>query len=240
MTLHIEQSVTPHAEGWWTWAVWLAGPPEVLAEVEAVEYILHPTFPDPVRKVTDRDTNFRLEARGWGEFQLKARVHIDDSEDILLEHWLELDDIAPAKGLESYTYRSRLPRRTVDRPLLFVSSAVADMNFTYELKDALEDEGMEVLMGQDLDDDQPIETLLATERRSIQAGLFVVSDIYNPSQDREFWAFYKYEISSVVVEIGEHRDLPDKMENLPRFQVSDISEAENVAANIAQQILSDH
>jgi hypothetical protein len=236
MTLHIEQSVTPHAEGWWVWAVWLAGPPEILAEVEAVEYILHPTFPDPVRKVTDRVSNFRLEAQGWGEFQLKARVHIDDADDILLAHWIELDDIAPTKGIESYTYRSRLPRKTIDRPLLFVSSAVADMNFTYELKDALEDEGLEVLMGQDLDDDQPIETLLATERRSIQAGLFVVSEIFNPSQDREFWAFYKYEISSVVVEIGENRELPDKMEDLPRFQVNDISETENVAVNIAQQI----
>ncbi len=238
-TLHLQQSVRPHVEGWWDWSVWLAGDADDLDEVEWVEYILHATFPDPVRKISSRATNFRLNARGWGEFQLKARVHLDDDRQLMLEHWVELDDEITPGDLEAYNYRSRIPRKTADRPLLFISSALDDMNFTYELKDALEEEGLEVLMGQDLDDDQPIETLLETERRYIQAGLFVVSDIDNPMLDREFWAFYKYKISSVVVELGMHPNLPDKMENLPRFQINDLAETEGVAASIARRIRAD-
>jgi len=236
MTLQIRQAVTPHDEGWWDWAVWLDGPEDELDNVEYVEYILHSTFQNPVEKVFDRDSHFRLQARGWGEFSIKVRVYLDDDEVIKLEHWLELDDIAPTKGVENYISSSRIPRKSAGQPLLFVSSAMADMKFTYALKDALENMGLEVLMGQDLDDDQPLEVLLETERRSIQAGLFVISDIRNPMLDRDFWAIYKHEISSVVVQIGDPRDLPDKMEDLPRFQIKDISETEQVASSIARRI----
>ena len=99
MNLEVKQSVTPHDQGWWDWSVWLDGPAEELDEIKYVEYVLHPTFSPPTRKVSDRDTNFRLDARGWGEFNIKIRVHTDDDdEDVtVLEHWLELDEIAPTK-----------------------------------------------------------------------------------------------------------------------------------------------
>ena len=236
MTLQIRQAATPNEEGWWDWAVWLDGSPNELNQVDYVEYVLHPTFPNPVKKVNDRGTNFRLQARGWGEFNIKVRLHLDDDEVIMLEHWLELDEIAPTRGVESYSMRSRYRKMSSDHPLLFVSSAMADMKFTYALKSALEEEGLEVLMGQDLDDDQPLEIFLETQRRSIQAGLFVVSDIRNPSLIREYWVIQKSKISSMVVQIGDPRDLPDEMEDLPRFQVKDVSETEFVAASIAQRV----
>ena len=80
MNLEIQQEVTPHDEGWWDWAIWLEGPADELEEVEFVEYILHPTFPNPVRKVSNRATKFRMATRGWGEFNIRARVHLDNDE----------------------------------------------------------------------------------------------------------------------------------------------------------------
>ncbi len=235
MTLQIRQNVTPNSEGWWDWAIWLDGSQDELAEVTSVEYVLHPTFSNPVQQVKDRSTNFRLQARGWGEFNIKARVHLD-GDVIMLEHWLELDEIAPTRGVASYSMRSRYRKMSSEHPLLFVSSAIADMEFTYALKAALEEEGVEVLMDQDLDDDQPLEIFLETQRREIQAGLFVVSDIRNPSLIREYWVIQKSKISSMVVQIGEPHDLPDEMEDLPRFQIKDVSETEFVAASIAQRV----
>ncbi len=237
MILQIKQSATPNEEGWWDWAIWLDGPPDELSAVNWVEYILHPTFPNPVKKVKDHSTHFRLQARGWGEFNIKVRVHLeDDDETIMLDHWLELDQVAPTRGVESYSMRSRYRKMSPEHPLLFVSSSIADMEFTYALKAALEEEGVEILMGQDLDDDQPLEIFLETQRREIQAGLFVISDIRNPSLIREYWLIQKSEISSMVVQIGEPHDFPDELEDLPRFQIKDVSETETVAASIAQRV----
>ena len=49
-----------------------------LDEIEYVEYILHPTFKDPVRKIRSRRTNFTMETAGWGTFSLKAYLNKKD------------------------------------------------------------------------------------------------------------------------------------------------------------------
>jgi transcription initiation factor IIF auxiliary subunit len=239
MAFEIQQSVSPHHEGWWDWAVWLKGPSDELDDVKYVEYILHPTFPNPMKKVKDRDSNFRLQARGWGEFMIAIRIHLKDDDDIIkMEHWLELDEDAPAKVGESLIDTPSFRGRSSEKPRIFISSAMTDMKFTYALKDALEDEGVEVLMGQDLDDDRPLSWRLHSERRSIQAGLFVVSEIINPSLKRDFNAVQENKISSLVVELGEERNLPDYMRDVQRFQIKDASETEQVAASIARRVRS--
>lgn len=48
---------------------------DILNEVERVVYHLHPSFPNPDRKVTDRKSSFKLVARAWGEFNLSADVY---------------------------------------------------------------------------------------------------------------------------------------------------------------------
>ena len=238
MKLETRQQVTPHDEGWWDWSVWLDGPSDELDLIQEVVYILHPTFPNPVYEISDRSTNFRLNARGWGEFNIQIQVRLKDGTEIKLDHWLELDQVAPTRGAQAQGTMMKRPRfrSKVEHPLLYLSSAMADMKFSFALKDALEDEGLEVIMNQDLDDDEPLEMLLATKQASFQAGLFVISDIRNPSFVHDFWVIRKSEISSLVVQIGEVRDLPDDMEDLPRFHIKDVSETVFVAASIAQRV----
>ena len=85
---------------YWRWSVELDGPAEELDDVDRVVYTLHPTFPNPVRTVDDRSTNFRLETAGWGTFTIYARVvRKHDAGELHLEHELELfypEDNAPA------------------------------------------------------------------------------------------------------------------------------------------------
>ena len=88
--LRIKQDSKYAGDDWWEWSVELDGDRADLRRVKYVEYELHPTFSKPVRKITDRKTNFRLETGGWGVFPIHARVVFEDNTEERLEHELEL------------------------------------------------------------------------------------------------------------------------------------------------------
>ena len=96
----IAQSEEYQGDDWWKWAVWVEAPDEALDRIDYVEWILHATFPDPVRRTRDRESKFRLETGGWGVFQIAARVMKKDGEQIKLRHDLSLHypdgEVAPA------------------------------------------------------------------------------------------------------------------------------------------------
>ena len=88
--LQVRQSEKYEGGDWWQWAVWLEGPAEALDQVMLVEWTLHPTFPNPVRKTTSRSDNFRLESAGWGVFPIVVRVQMKDGTQQKLVHQLAL------------------------------------------------------------------------------------------------------------------------------------------------------
>ncbi|MGH9871735.1 MAG: pYEATS domain-containing protein [Pyrinomonadaceae bacterium] len=86
----ISQSETFQGNDWWEWAVWVEGSDEALDKVDYVEWTLHSTFRDPIRKVTNRAQKFRIDTGGWGEFQIHARVRTKDDRSFRLKHNLSL------------------------------------------------------------------------------------------------------------------------------------------------------
>jgi len=81
----------PIGEDRWSWTVFIKGPPQVLKNIECVEYTLHPTFPNPVQKICglgDQKYPFALTATGWGTFQIRIRVFMKDGEYRDLTHYL--------------------------------------------------------------------------------------------------------------------------------------------------------
>lgn len=88
--LSIEQWERYEGEDWWKWAVWLEGSETALNTVKSVEWTLHPTFPNPVRKSSDRNSKFRIETGGWGVFPIVARIHLTDGSELKLKHQLKL------------------------------------------------------------------------------------------------------------------------------------------------------
>ena len=100
MSLKIEQSAKYRGDDWWEWAVWVGGAPDELERVDYVRYTLHSTFPNPVRTIRDRATQFRLETAGWGVFRIYALVVFKDGEHLNLRHDLELlyDDGTPTSA----------------------------------------------------------------------------------------------------------------------------------------------
>lgn len=75
---------------WWKWAVWVDGESKALDDIEFVEWTLHPTFTNPVRKTSDRASNFRLETGGWGTFPIIARLQLKNGGRFKLRHSLKL------------------------------------------------------------------------------------------------------------------------------------------------------
>lgn len=58
--------------------IYLDGPPHELDNVKEVEYVLHPTFPDPRQVVADRSRNFALEIWTWGMFNIEVTIRYQD------------------------------------------------------------------------------------------------------------------------------------------------------------------
>ncbi len=86
----IQQWESYEGDNWWKWAVWLDGPPQDLDNVESVEWKLHPTFPNPIRRTMDRTNMFRIETAGWGVFPIRATVNMKNGPAYTLTHNLKL------------------------------------------------------------------------------------------------------------------------------------------------------
>ena len=76
----------------WKWIAFVDdGGSGDLSKVESVKYVLHPTFPKPVRTITEREGGFPIETAGWGSFELLAFAHTRDGKDVKLSHDLQLE-----------------------------------------------------------------------------------------------------------------------------------------------------
>ncbi len=79
-------------ENQWVWKVFIEATPETLSQIEYVEYKLHPTFHEPIRRINTRHNNFALSARGWKVFEIKIQVHFSDDTEKYLTHMLKFNN----------------------------------------------------------------------------------------------------------------------------------------------------
>src|SRR6516225_7467995 len=69
MSLDIRREAT-YADGRWDWSVWIDGPDVELDQVESVRWVLDPTFREPIVRVEQRQSKFRLDSSGLGEIEI--------------------------------------------------------------------------------------------------------------------------------------------------------------------------
>jgi transcription initiation factor IIF auxiliary subunit len=91
MSLKTAQSFKYQGNDWWKWSVWIEGAKAELDQIEYVVYRLHPTFPNPVRTIDDRESKFCLNAHGWGTFPIQVRIVNKSGHVIKLAHDLVLE-----------------------------------------------------------------------------------------------------------------------------------------------------
>ena len=71
------------------WQVFVDDKETILDKIDSVTYVLHPTFPNPVREVSDRKSKFALETTGWGSFDIRIMIRYKDGKEE--EEWYSLD-----------------------------------------------------------------------------------------------------------------------------------------------------
>lgn len=78
---------------WWEWTAFLEGEEEELDAICYVEYHLHTTFPNPITRIKKRRNGFPLTRKGWGVFELKAKVVFKDNvqKPKFLKHFLAFE-----------------------------------------------------------------------------------------------------------------------------------------------------
>jgi len=77
--------------GMWDWTVFIKTSPQVLRDIRCVEYTLHSTFPNPIRKVCsigDERYPFGHSTSGWGIFEIPIKVTFKNGEVRFLKHVL--------------------------------------------------------------------------------------------------------------------------------------------------------
>lgn len=147
MPIRMNNSAKYKGKDRWEWSVWIDGPAERLDEIAYVEYILHPTFDQPLRRVKDRSSQFRLTGRGWGEFMIHANISTHAGEIQRLDHWLRLTDEGRSAGMRV---------ADVEKPTIFLSYSRVDSRVAEALSRFLEEErGYEVLTDNELSSDEP-------------------------------------------------------------------------------------
>ena len=67
-----------------------------LNEVSFVEYELHPTFPNPLRKATNSALGFAIDIWTWGEFEISVSIHFKNNETLEIIHSVAYSNELPA------------------------------------------------------------------------------------------------------------------------------------------------
>ena len=75
---------------YYRWRLFVEEPQDVRDRIKSVEYILHPTFPEPVQVRTDPGDNFALETSGWGSFRAAIRIYFKDGTKEDTSYWVDL------------------------------------------------------------------------------------------------------------------------------------------------------
>ncbi len=78
---------------WFLWTIALKTiPPSFIDLIESVTYYLHPTFSRNIIKSENKENNFLLVSRGWGEFNIRVEIILKDQRRTMVNHWLSLRD----------------------------------------------------------------------------------------------------------------------------------------------------
>jgi hypothetical protein len=75
---------------YYNWRVFVDEPSPVLSQISEVQYLLHPTFPNPLQVRTDPNDQFALESSGWGQFTIQITIRFKDHSTETTSYYLDL------------------------------------------------------------------------------------------------------------------------------------------------------
>jgi len=237
MKIETKQETIYKGNNWWQWSVWLDGVEDELDKVAHVIYTLDPTFPTPTRKIVDRNSKFRLDSAGWGEFEIYIDLVLKNGRNSHLKHLLKLEYPAPKK--EPTQKRASLKKEIKETPAVFISSSVADISITQALRDTFAKNGLEVMSLENAPTGLPWERSLITMLHRAVAAVFVISEWSSPFAIREIEAALEQRVGLIVpILVGEKAQLPKELNHLQSIRLKDISEFESAAKQLIEMGMS--
>lgn len=217
MTYHIAQDYKYMGNDQWSWQVSIDASENELDDVNQVTWYLHHTFKNPVISQKNRNEKFKLERKGWGTFQIKAKLTLNDGSKEVLTHWLKL--AYPASDKEVVT--RGVPEKYIsEKKKVFLSYGAEDQNLASEVRGKLEDDGYEVLDPINIKPGLPIAASIEKMVREsdLVMGL-ITSDFSSPSVLSELNKAYKSTKPTVAV-IRQGIDQPYGLDkNLSRIEL---------------------
>ena len=140
-------------KNYYKWEVWIEPKENNLSDIDYVEYLLHPTFPNRLRKSDDHTSNFRIKSKGWGEFRIDISITKISGEVIKLWHWLSLSndktEVVSRGGPEEEEEETK-PKK------VYISYSKIDTRTAQLVESMLTDLGMQVASGSDIKPGVPI------------------------------------------------------------------------------------
>ena len=154
---------------YYKWAIWIENGESDISEIDYVEYLLHSTFKNRLRKATNLSDKFKIESSGWGEFNIEITVVKKNGERLQLSHWLTLGD-----GYESVNVKSEAPELKLSK--VYISHSDADTRTAQQLEYMLTDLGMDVVSASDVDPGNSIEDYIIDSITSSDAVITINSE----------------------------------------------------------------
>lgn len=143
MSYQIAQDFEYAGNDYWRWWAWIEADDAELDAVQAVVWILHPTFKQSRVLIADRASKFQLKTAGWGTFLLRAEVALKCGEKHLLKHNLRLEYPEPSAGTPQT--RTGDAMRAARQLTVFLSYSVQDTRAAARLRESLKKAGLDVL-----------------------------------------------------------------------------------------------
>jgi len=232
MSLTIAQEAEYVGKDRWKWAVWIDGPDDELAQVDSVAWQLHPTFPKPLRWANDRGNRFRLEATGWGMFEIRATLYNERGQPSgPLRHMLRFErpdqTQAPMRGAPE----EQRPRRA------FISASLSSAGVVQQLRKGLEEQGYEVT-----------DSNLAAEpgqdwQASVEKAISQSDALLAVVGEGSLSSFLEHEIQlaeaqdkPVIPIVVGNQSLPESLSRHAEFRVKDERELPGVSGMIAGRL----
>lgn len=232
MTLSISQSAHRRTSRSWAWSVWLEGPAAELDAIRYVTYTLHPTFSEPVQRVDERDTGFRLDSHGWGEFRIHVQVQRKDSTQEELSHWLQLSDNAGAALTRGHL--AMAPQHA--QVCLFLSSIAADAPIAEKLSEVLRGQGIEVARAEDVPAGAVWSEWVDEQMRRANALLLLLTRRFDSRQLREVEQFRAMEKRVLALVVYGHWSPITLTPDLQQLKPLPVKWDENHVAEAAAEI----
>ena len=165
----IKQSSSREKANSWNWSIWIESTTEIMNKIAFVEYILHPSFPNRIRKRTSKKSLFKLSTKGWGEFMIYVKIYFSNEEEpLLMKHYLKLFE-------EDKTSKSRS---------VFISSTLPDLDNVEKLTSELNEKNIDV---KTQDTIEVTSNFIADAKTAInESDVFILYGFNNLTRNQEY------------------------------------------------------